>query len=516
MNLINKNLKLKPPIIAGRMYHTCHTKISKRKAFHINYLKIALILFLILNFINPSNAKEIRLSEAKVIEETIKKNLDIKITQTQLEEFKYELPSAKSIYDTNLAFKFSYYEDRSERISAAFGTETNNTQWNLSASQLTPLGTQMTVAFLNDRDRTNSIFANDNLLYNSRFETTLRQPISQNYFGYQNRKGIQSVKEQIKAIEFQSRYQLDTILFRVLTTYWQSYASYFNLQFESEAWNKAKELYTSNQKKEEIGLIEGSDLYAFAANQNIRESLYIEAKNNLLSSTQDLKTELRIAPNDKIRLSNESFKKEPVLSPEAALKKAFENRGDYLSLKRELESLNLQVKIKKNSRWPQVDLVASLTVNGIDPDYENAFDDIGDGNPAWGTGIEFSIPITNRKARSSYQQSKFQKYRKLLELKRKEDEIKTEVIEKIEIYKNSLRKMNITSQARQNQYQKLKGELKKYEQGRSDSDILIRFQNDYIDSKRIALQAQVDYKIALLEMKKSQGVLTSDYINKNY
>ena len=51
------------------------------------------------------------------------------------------------------------------------------------------------------------------------------------------------------------------------------------------------------------------------------------------------------------------------------------------------------------------------------------------------------------------------------------------------------------------------GEMQKYDRGRSDSDTVIRYQNDYIETKKLALDAEVNYALTALDLEFVTGKL---------
>ncbi len=51
---------------------------------------------------------------------------------------------------------------------------------------------------------------------------------------------------------------------------------------------------------------------------------------------------------------------------------ALSRRGDYQSVKSDLDRQNVKLAIAKNVRWPKLDLVSSLQLNDISQSYQTA------------------------------------------------------------------------------------------------------------------------------------------------
>lgn len=471
---------------------------------HFLILVSPLLLLPCLSFAEKSRV----LTAENVKNLSLENNLNVQIASTDQEIGKQDLPAAKSIYDTTLRARASYLDDQSKRVTTVFGTRSTTTIYDIELLQKTPLGTELSAGFLNQRDSTNSIFATVNPAYESEMEFTLRQPVAKNAFGFVDRKQIQLVKKRIEALDYSTRSQIEGSVYQSLVDYWTFYFHHHNVSFERETVVKARELYVANQRKKDIGLIEKSDLYAFAANFDVRENSWLQAKDAVSEARERIRQDLSLPPSEILKPGRENLspKKTHFIFQEV-LMNALAHRPDYLALKKNLEASHLDVALKKNSRWPQIDVLASLNLNGIDSDYGGALDDIGGGHPAWQVGMEFSFPFRNRFQRSEHKKSTLQRARKILELKDKEQEIVRQVAKTLKKLKTVRSRLNATYRAKKNQFQKLRGEITKYEQGRSDSDTLIRFQNDYIEAKQLSLKAQYDYQIALLDLEFIQGAI---------
>lgn len=468
---------------------------------------ILIFLFLFIYPLSLYGESPFVITSQVVYEKTMNENLEVQMAQMDYEIGSQDLLEILSIYDTLLAAETSYNKDQSQKTSTVFGTDNSTTIYNFTLAQKTPLGTELGFGFLNERGTTDSIFATVNPAYESQLAFELRQPVLKNILGYTDRKKVQIVKKSIQALNYQTQAIIQAKVYENLVHYWNFYWATSNLNYESEALKAALDLLKANQNKKEMGLIEASDLEAFLANYHTRQALYLEAKNSLVSATEQIRQDLSLDASLLLKPGNESFDQKMIVSFDLLLLTAMNHRPDYLALQEELKAANLQVKHDKNSLWPKIDLVGSLSLNGIDSDYGEATQNIGEGHANWTMGMEFEFPLQNRVGRSQAKRSQLQRAKKLLELKQKEQEIIKEVTEKFSQFKNAKEKMVVAQNAKIHQYQKFLGELQKQEQGRSDSDMVIRYQNDYIDAKKLALKAQIDFRIALIELLYVQGKL---------
>ncbi|MBX7147457.1 TolC family protein [bacterium] len=470
--------------------------------------KITFLLTCLFAFPFSLRAEIITLNSQKVKEIALVQNLNIQQAILDQKKNTFELERAKSIYDTTLQAHYQYYRDNSDRTISVFGTQTRTTDFGADILQQTPWGMGLTASYKNIKESSNSPFVTLNPLYNSTVSATASQSLLKNSFGYQTRKNITAVKKQVESFDLATQAKIDALLFEVLAHYYNLYWAYKNLAYEKEALDLAKSLYKANINKKELGIIENSDLSGFNANANAREAAYLEAKNIYTAALETLRYDLSLSPNDTLKLADEKniF---ALPSQNEALTQAMTHRSDYLALKKELEAHKIILSIKRNALWPQLDVNASLALNGVDSSYSNANNKIDNVNEAWGVGTNFKIPLQNRFSRAEASMAKMDKTKKVFEVKNKEQEIYKNVTESLTRYKNRMARLKAAKAATQNYSATFTGEKEKFEQGRSSSDTLIRTQNDLTNYKKQELNAKMDLMLSQTELLFVQGKLTN-------
>jgi outer membrane protein TolC len=100
------------------------------------------------------------------------------------------------------------------------------------------------------------------------------------------------------------------------------------------------------------------------------------------------------------------------LTLDQALSVALENRPDILQRRLQLRVREIQWDIAKNQTYPQWDVTALYRASGIADQFEETFDQIADSRYTdWTVGMEFSIPLGNRAARSNQAAAEERLYR---------------------------------------------------------------------------------------------------------
>lgn len=464
-----------------------------------------LISCLLISFV--SFGEDLRLNENTVINLTLAQGIEAARAHLDNQTGPENLREAKSIYDTLVQSSFNYLHDRSQQLNTLFGTDNQTITYNTSVTQATPLGTQITASFLNERTRTNSPFATLNPAYNSRGQIDVRQPIGRNFFGILNRNQIKEARAQAENLDALTKARLQVAVYQNLMCLWNYRWTLANAQFENQALTSATRLGQSSQNKLKMGLTESADDFAFKANADVHRAKLVVAENALTEAAEALREALNLSPDQKIILEETKTILALPSSKENALREALTHRPDYLAAQKNAQAVKAQVTMAKNSRWPQLDLVGSLSSNGIDTRYAEALGNIENWNPAFAAGVEFSFPLENRHARSQANLAKRDQALALLEIKAKELEITRQINESWEKLGRFQKLLQATHAALGNNQERVKAEESRFAEGRSMSDVVLRAQDDLLESKRARLRAQIDAEIARITFSLAQGTL---------
>lgn len=428
-------------------------------------------------------------------------NLDIKLAQLDSRIKGTELSYKEAIFDTIMEGTIDYTDDQRKQSSTIPGTKNITSNYNIGLNKKLRSGTDVEIDFTNKREWTNSAFVSTNPFHESQIEITLTQPIAKNFFGLIDRGNIEIVKWEIKNSELDSYIKIEDAILLAEKAYWKLVLAQEEFRIKKEMLKKAIRLFNQYRWKLKMGMVETGDVLASEANMHIRESDLLVASNEVKTAGELLR--LRLNMNNKLRLSpldtlgSEDFNTNLMQS----LETAFENRRDYLSKKNDLENKKIKLKMKSNSLLPEIDLKATFATNGLDSKYYRALEGVfEDSNPKYYVAIEFTYPLENNEAESEYEKVVLEKARSIINLQKTERQLISDIDEKLR--ELSVNKLNISKMERVENLQKGKlfQEEKRFKYGRSDSDTLIRYQEDLLDAKLRTQKAYLDYKLSILDL----------------
>ena len=172
----------------------------------------------------------------------------------------------------------------------------------------------------------------------------------------------------------------------------------------------------------------------------------------------------------------------------------------------------MDLRVKKNSLWPEIDLEASYARNGLSSRYGQAWDQVtARDNPEYFLGVTIRMPLENRYAKADYQQTKLSKEKALLTLKRVERSILKEWNNQVNAVNTSAERVKIYRKASKLQGDKLSAEKKRFANGRSNSDFLIRYAEDLLEAQLRLFRALYAYRANLIDLEVKKNTLLDTY-----
>lgn len=452
-------------------------------------------------------AETVSLTESKVIDLALERNLSVQIARTDRDIGETQIQAAKSVFDTTLSLTADHLIDKRDNAIPIFGTDNRTTNWNVGVSRAFPTGTRASVDWLNQRNSTNSSFADVNPYFSSDVGLSLRQPVLRNAFGKQDRGGVSLAKKRFEEIDHFSRRQVLESVYVVLVDYWAWVTNQTNVSVTERSLGVARRFEGIASKKKIFGLYETTDVLASRANRLQVENQLTESVRLREDALGRLKRGLGMGSEDQV-VAREGIPAETGGGREQALATALANRSDYAAARARVEGRDIEVSLAKNRKWPELDLLGSLRLNGVDGAYGDSLGEIPAGDhPAYFFGGEFSWPIENRLARSDARRAGHEKRKALFELKDSENRVTQEVEERWREVQSTLKEVKTAREIEEALKEKSELEFKKYDVGRSSSDFVIRFREDYLTAQRRTLASLYRHRVAVLGLKLAEETL---------
>ncbi|MFO1463513.1 MAG: TolC family protein [bacterium] len=448
------------------------------------------------------------LGESDVLAWVVKRNLGVQAAAYDPQIAGTEITKTKGQFDTQVSGLASFDLDRSDKTSIIFGTDNRTVIWEAKAEKKFPVGVQGAVSLGNQRDSTNSAFATDPAFYETKLRFDAKAAMLRNRFGRSDKAQIALSEAGQKVSEERSRTVVEDRAAEAATAYWNWVATRYYLEVARRFLKLAQDFEGTIASKRLLGLAEETDSLAARALVVERQAELERAKNLTVDTEKRLRYllddpgGLSWRPKDSLRSDRRPGSKEDLLCL------ALEGRPEYLALRREAEAKDIQISLAKDQKIPSLDLFTSLTLNSVDPNYGTVLkESFSAQHPDWLIGAQFSLSIENRIAKGELDRGKLEKAKLLVQMQELESLIALEIDENWRQVLLQRKETDNFTRAAELQRLKMEEETKKYFLGRSDSDTIVRFQEDALAAERKRLEAELRYRLAWVQLRKSAATL---------
>lgn len=442
-------------------------------------------------------------------------NFDIQLVKYDIRISRQGIDAAKSAYDTLLEASLGYGNDKSAHNSTLLSDETTSRDAAVSLARTLPSGTTVTVEHAASRTRQDpATSVTYNPVHEASVGVTVSQDLGRNFFGLQDRGAVRVAMKDVAGAEYVSFDKIEQALADVQKSYWVLVLNEEIYTMQQEFLDQSKRLYEIDQERITHGLIEEPQLLGSEANYQQQWSAVLAARDELKASENVLRLELNLSRDRDAGLAPaERFHpQEPVLSLDDSLAKALANRRDYQAAMNEISRRDILLVMKKNLLWPQINLEASWAQNGLDDSYGGAIAAVfHEDHTDLSAELSVSGSLENRAARSEMTQAQFARARALLELKYLERRIMIEIVDSIRRCDIAYQRYESLNTAADLQTRKARAQEEIFRRGRSDSDTVIRYQEDAIAARLQAAQAAYAYYTAMIDLQRSEGALLPRY-----
>ena len=489
-------------------------------------IKKAIILSLLLSLSGPGeialssqlpeslfgNQEFLELSLNDVTKLALENSLDIQIAKFDVYIERTSLEKAESIFDTIFDGEFSYTHDRSQPLSTLAGEETKEQKFSLGLEKKIPSGTTFGLDLIGTKTRTDSTISPLNPYHEALVELSITQELGKNFFGLADRSGIKITKIDIANAEFTSLDVIEIALSDAQKAYWNFVLKTEELLIKEDMRLKAQKLYNIYQDRFSLGLTEESELLAIEAllktRQSDVETANLEketAKNELLFLINRGDFERSISVKDSLACKAQR------VNLYQSLKNATENRRDYQRIKNDLKSNDIDIVVKRNALWPQIDLEATFSRNNLDSVRSQAWGNLGESNDAFTVKLNFKVPLENREAQAGLRQANLEKKRSLLKFKRLERLILQELNDKVNQVNTMQNQVKLFESTLKIHKKKLAKQIKRLESGRSDANTLIDYEEDLLNARLKLVEYFFKYRRSIIDLDLAKNTLLDKY-----
>lgn len=476
---------------------------------------------------------QVSLTLEQAIALALNRNLTLVVQRYQRSQSVLAVERNQGIYDINVSGTGAIQEDTtpssSVLVQADIVTDMRQ-QLNVQVDRLVPSGGLAQINLNNFRvetsDRAN--FFNPRFILGLDFQFS--QPLLRNLGRDVTERNLMVARTDaaISREDFQN--QVETIIQQASDSYWNLVESIQQLSVAEESLALAKELDRMNRIQVEVGTQAPLEVVTSEARVAARQQDIIRLRAQVEDNADELR---RLANLDRGPLWSAVIV--PVTPPEVehqaidfeeAVETALKNRTDVRRRRLQNETLELDARVARNQKKPQLDVSATYGYNavdgdlsGVDPDtgepvviepadYFDTFEQILDRQfDGWTLGFQFAYPLGNRAAKAASAAAYMAVEQGEYQLRDLELQILTDVRSAARAVETAAEEIESARVSSNLQQKNLEAEQKRYENGLVTSFQVLEIQEDVSEAKRIEVSAVLSYRRAEVAYYRAIGTL---------
>ena len=508
---------------------------------------------------------ERKLSLAETLEMALRNNLDIEIERTSVASSRQTFNGAKGAFDGIFRWQPGFESRNTPTTNVLFAANGKLVErfhnQNFSFLQKLPWqGASVQAGFDNSRQSTNNPFAGLNPYTQSRFLAGITQPLWRNRLVDRDRAELRIRSKAIDVSEIDLELRVVDVVNRVELAYWDLVSARQGVGVAAEGVQWGQEQTARSKRMIAAGTLAPVELAGAEAELERRRDTYFASVNAVADAENTLKTLIASGKGDTIWgdaiiPTEEQARSSPAAEDlqmvlDAAMKKRPELR--HVDLRR--QSNDVQKALAADQLKPQINLVANYTNSGLagtvptgsatNPftassaiqsqrinelsaraglaplpqtsfgslpgsligGYGSVLSGLFGGNyPGIQVGLAMDLNTRNQTAKANVAISAIAEKRLGLERVRTEQAIVAQVRSAMQAIETARQRIQAAEASARAAKEKLDSETRLYQTGESTNFFVLTRQNEYLDARRRAVVAQLDFNKAAARLEQAVG-----------
>jgi outer membrane protein TolC len=361
----------------------------------------------------------------------------------------------------------------------------------------------------------------------STFAVSFSQPLWQGLLIDNNRATLQRAERQRAITDIGLQQQIVATQASVRLAYLGLVAAIEGQKVAQENMDLAEQSLTNSQKRVAVGQAPRIDIITAQASVESNREQLILAEAQIGSAEDALRAQIldpdrpdywtiHLQPTDTIQLTPRDMDADTI---DAAIHNALASRLDLITLKRQMEITDLNVRLSRTMTKPEVDLGVDYSATGTGGvQYSNGVvsatrgfgavlsDAFGGTYPGWTVGVSIGYPLGKSAAQASLAQGELQKRQQQLQERQLELNVISSVRQAARDVRTSYQRVQATQAALSASERQLDAEERRFAVGLSDTFTLQQRQLQLASARISELNARIAYNTALIEFDRVQKI----------
>jgi outer membrane protein TolC len=466
------------------------------------------------------DARSMALSEA--IQIAVQQNLGIILSREQATATDEQIGVARGEFEPTLSASYSHGSTNSppplsllSNGDSAVQLKTISDNWNFAVNQRVETGAQLSLGFGNTRTLINP-GGTTPLLYNSSLNLQLVQPLLKSFaFDFD------VPRADILRARFASVRAKDDVRLAMIATvhatddaYWDLVQALKTYEVVRESLKLADEQLELTKRQIDSGVLATSDLISAQSTQAQRQLLLLQAEVTIGSASDALRHALNLPREEwgrPILPTDPPAFVERTVGLDVATEIAVKNRPEIAQRRLDVDAADLEVRIAKTNRLPELDAVASYGVVGQQAGYAGTLNQVFNASvPAWSAGLNLTWAPLMIGARAQLASLKASEGARRTQLEQANVDLYSELRDDLRTLELGARQVRAAGKFRDLAEQTLEAEQRKFLNGTSSNFVVAQRQADVAAARQAELAALINHRKASTALDAAMGVLLSE------
>lgn len=486
----------------------------------IRLLMSLTLLFLagFLIFIPSAFAQErLMLTLSGAIELSIKNNMSIAEKGILFKIAESQAKTAEGEFDPALKFQLNESYTKSPAVSAFLSETERESGYDISFGGKVNTGTAYELKLIGRRVRRNeSPFITVNPYYSSDLALSITQPLLKGFGKSIQESNLRVAKTNIEISRLGTEMKTEDIIALTASSYWNCYFARSNFEAAGLSLRLAQSLLEEVKSRIDAGTLAPVEIYKAESEAAVRQENLLKAKKAMFDSEDKLRAVMNIEDwQTEIVLLGSPIEADIGLPTfEDAFNEALEKRRDYKSLIAEQKSKAILRRFYENQRLPDLDVVASSGLSGINKSHSDSLGEMREGSyHSWMVGLALTVPLGNRAAKGNYLKARLDEERANINIEALKQDIKMNLkdsLRAVGLAKESILAARATKAASE---KRLNAEEARFKLGMATLNDVLKFQEEYAQALSSEKRAMADYAISVVVLEKAKGTLLENWKN---
>lgn len=455
-----------------------------------------------------ADSEPVSLTMQQAIRLAVENNLDVRAELYNPAQFEAEIRQNQAIYDPMFSAQSGFMDTTAGSPSLLASDPARDQSWQINAevSQLFPTGAIASVGF------DNALYSNNSAtLFNNYWQSSLGISVSQPLlkgFGRENTEAAITISRLSKAASLE---RFNDRLLATVSEVRRQYFTLYNLREQREVRKVslalAQKILAETKSRVDAGVLPAMEILNAEYGVAAREKEVLDAEQAVLDQSDTLAVLLQLPEQGEINPVDSPRHDPMVVDSDRAITQALASPA-IREQRKNLEITTLQSRIYENKTKPDLSLVASSTMGGLDRNYGRDLEKVGSlGYPGWQLGLNLSYPLGNNAAENAYRQSLLKGDQTALRIRALEEQVRNEVKAAIRAIDTGVKQMAVADRGVAYAEERLNSFIRKNEVGLATTREVLEVENDLAQAKNNRIAAVVNYDLAITRLWAVTGEL---------